>query len=241
MKLRPLLLSVLTIALLSAAGWLYAQSAGDPIIDGFRTTEVASVADALEQLYGIQNYMPGDVRPIFKTKFVGPAVTILMRREEHKDPTGLTKMIEAIDTIPAGSVMVIATDGDLKYGVLGGLMGTTLKYRGAVGAVTDASVRDLPQLNRLQFPVYSRGVAPGTTVNHYRVIAVNVPVVCAGVKISAGDLISADEDGVVVIPKDRAAEVLKKSKELDFAEHSQYPFIETTKSLSEAIKKFGRI
>ena len=241
MKLRALLLSALAVALLSAAGWLYAQPSGDPIIEGFRTTEVASVADALEQLYGIQNYMPGDVRPIFRTKFVGPAVTIQMRREEHKDPTGLTKMIEAIDTIPAGSVMVIATDGDLKYGVLGGLMGTTLKYRGAVGAVTDASVRDLPQLNRLQFPVYSRGVAPGTTVNHYRVIAVNVPVVCAGVKISAGDLISADEDGVVVIPKERAAEVLKKSKELDFAEHSQYPFIETTKSLSEAIKKFGRL
>ena len=240
MKLRPLVLVGLTVALLSVAAWLYAQSAGDPIIDGYRTTEVASVADAVEQLYGIQNYMPGDVRPLFKTKFVGPAVTVQLKREEHKDPNGLSAMIGALDTIPAGSVMVVATDGDLKYGVLGGLMGTTLKVRGAVGAVTDASVRDLPQLQRLQFPVYSRGVAPGTTVNHYRATA-NVPVVCAGVKINPGDLISADEDGVVVIPKDRAAEVLKKAQELDFAEHSQYPLIEQTKSLSEAIKKFGRL
>jgi len=240
MKPRPLLLIGLAIALLSVAAWLYAQPSGDPIIEGFRTTEVASVADAIEQLYGIQNYMPGDVRALFKTKFVGPAVTIQLKREEHKDPTGLSAMIAAIDTMPAGGVLVIATDGDLKYGVIGGLMGTTLKIRGAVGAVTDASVRDLPQLQRLQFPVYSRGVAPGTTVNHYRATA-NVPIICAGVKINSGDLISADEDGVVVIPKERAADVLKKAQELDFAEHSQYPFIETTKSLSEAIKKFGRI
>jgi len=241
MKLKIILLLVLTAAVAAVGGWLHAQQSGDPIINGLRVTEVASVADALEQLYGIQNYLPGDVRPLFKTKFVGPAVTIQMSREEHKDPAGLSKMIEAIDTIPAGSVLVIATDGDLKYGVLGGLMGTTLKYRGAVGAVTNASVRDLPQLQRLQFPVYSRGVAPGTTVNHYRVTAVNVPVECAGVKVNAGDLVSADEDGVVVIPKQHAAEVLKKAQELDFAEHSQYPFIETTKSLSEAIRKFGRI
>ena len=240
MKLRPLLLIGLTVALFSVAFWLYAQSSGDPIIDGYRTTEVASVADAIEQLYGIQNYMPGDVRALFKTKFVGPAVTVQLKREEHKDPNGLSAMIGALDTIAPGSVLVIATDGDLKYGVLGGLMGTTLKVRGAVGAVTDASVRDLPQLQRIQFPVYSRGVAPGTTVNHYRTTA-NVPVICAGVKINPGDLISADEDGVVVIPKERAADVLKKAQELDFAEHSQYPFIEQTKSLSEAIKKFGRL
>lgn len=241
MSKKSLWIAVLTPAVVSLAGWLYAQPPAASVIDGFRTTEVASVADALEQLYGIQNYMSGDVRAIFKTKFVGPAVTVQLTKEEHKDPNGLARMIEAIDTIPAGSVLVIASDGDLKYGVLGGLMGTTLKYRGAVGAVTNASVRDIPQLTRIQFPVYSRGVAPGTTVNHYRATAVNVPVVVSGITVNPGDLVSADEDGVVVIPKDRAADVLKKSQELDFAEHSQYPFIETTKSLSEAIKKFGRL
>jgi 4-hydroxy-4-methyl-2-oxoglutarate aldolase len=241
MRFKALFFAGLVIALIPAAVWLQAQQPDTSIINGFRTTEVASVADAIEQLYGTQNYMSGDVRAIFKTKFVGPAVTVQLTKEEHKDPAGLSKMIEAIDTIPAGSVLVIASDGDLKYGVLGGLMGTTLKYRGAVGAVTNASVRDIPQLTRLQFPVYSRGVAPGTTVNHYRVTAVNVPVTVSGVTINAGDLVSADEDGVVVIPKERAAEILKKSLELDFAEHSQYPFIETTKSLSEAIKKFGRL
>ncbi len=150
-------------------------------------------------------------------------------------------MIETIDTIKPGAVFVLAAQGDIKYGVLGGLMGTTLKYRGAAGAVTDAAIRDVPQLKRIQFPVYSRGVAPGTTVGHYRVTGINVPVVLAGVKINPGDIITADEDGVVIVPRDRAAEVLKKAQELDFAEHSQLPFIEQTKSLSEAIKRFGRL
>jgi regulator of RNase E activity RraA len=120
-------------------------------------------------------------------------------------------------------------------------MGTTLKFRGVVGAVVDASIRDLPQLQRLQLPVYSRGVAPGTTIGHYRCTGYNIPVTCAGVKINPGDIITADEDGVAVVPREKAAEVLKKAQELDFSEHSTYPFIEQIKSLSEAVKKFGRL
>ena len=76
-------------------------------------------------------------------------------------------------------------------------------------------MRDIPQLRKLQFPVFSRGVSPGTSVNHYRFAGVNVPVECAGVKVNPGDIITADEDGVCVIPKDKAAAVLKKAQELD--------------------------
>ena len=89
--------------------------------------------------------------------------------------------------------------------------------------------------------MFSRGVVPSTTVNHYRVATFNVPVVCAGAKVNPGDIISADEDGVVVIPRDKEAEILKKAQALDFSEHSTYPFIAQTKSLAEAVKKFGRI
>jgi regulator of RNase E activity RraA len=134
----------------------------------------------------------------------------------------------------------MAVEDGLSYGVIGGLMGTTLKFRGVAGAVVDGSARDLPQLNRLQFPVFSRGVSPGTTIGHYRA-ARNVAITCGGVKVNPGDIISADEDGVVVIPRDKEAEILKKAQALDFSEHSTYPFIEQSKSLAEAIKKFGRI
>ena len=75
--------------------------------------------------------------------------------------------------------MVLENGAD--YAGIGGLMATAMKYRGFAGAVIDASVRDTPQIRKLQFPVFSRGVVPSTTINHYRVTGVNVPVVCAGV------------------------------------------------------------
>jgi 4-hydroxy-4-methyl-2-oxoglutarate aldolase len=107
--------------------------------------------------------------------------------------------------------------------------------------VIDASVRDTPQIRKLQFPVFSRGVAPSTTINHYRFAGSNIPVTCAGAKVNPGDIIVGDEDGVAVVPKDKAAEVLKKAQELDNTEHTMIPFIEKFKSIKEAVAKFGRI
>jgi len=242
MKRKTLLAGMLAAIVVTIAGWMFAQPAGDPLIEGFRLVEVASVADAIEQLYSVQNYMSHDMRALAKTKFAGPAVTVLMKKEEHKEGAAATQgMIDAIDSAPAGSVYVMALEDGLNYGALGGLMATTLKNRGVVGAVVDGSIRDLPQIQRLQFPIYSRGVSPGTTIGHYRCVGVNVPVTCAGVKVNPKDIITADEDGVVVVPREKAAEVLKKAQQLDFSEHSMYPFIEQFKSLKAAVEKFGRL
>jgi len=242
MKAKLLMALFFAATVLAGIGWRYSQPARDPLIEGFRQTEVASVADAIEQLYGKQNYMPHDMRPLFKTKFAGPAVTVLMKKEEHKEgPAATAGMIEAIDTASPGSVYVMALEEGLDYGAVGGMMATTMKVRGLVGAIVDGSIRDLPQIQRIQFPIYSRGVTPGTTINHYRCIGVNVPVTCAGQKVNPGDIITADEDGVVVVPRDKAAEILKKAQELDFQERSTYPFIEQVKSLKQAVAKFGRL
>jgi 4-hydroxy-4-methyl-2-oxoglutarate aldolase len=222
--------------------WALAQSAGDPLIESFRNVEVASVSDAMEQLYGQRAYMSHDMRPLAKTKFAGPAVTVLLKKEEHKEGAAASQgMLDAIDAAPAGSVYVMVLENGVDYAGIGGLMVTAMKARGLAGAVVDGSVRDLPQIGRLQFPVYSRGVAPSTTINHFRVTGVNVAVTCAGAKVSAGDIVVADEDGVAVVPKAHAAEVLKKAQDLDNTEHTMYPFIEKFKSIKEAVAKFGRI
>jgi len=219
-----------------------AQPSGDPLIEGFRGVEVASVADATEQLYGQRSYMSHDMRPLFKTKFAGPAVTVLMKKEEHKEGSAASQgMLDAIDAAPAGSVYVMVLEDGLDYGAIGGLMTTAMKFRGLAGAVVDASIRDTPQIGKLQFPVFSRGVAPSTTIGHYRFAGANIPVTCAGVRVSAGDIITADEDGVAVVPRARAAEVLKKAQDLDNTEHTMIPFIEKFRSLKEAVAKFGRI
>jgi len=242
MKASLLLTSLLAATALSFAGGSALPAAEDPLMEGFRQTEVASVADAIEQLYGRQAYMHHDMRALFKTKFAGPAVTVLLKKQEHKEGSAATQgMIEAIDTSPAGSVYVLVLEDGLNYGAVGGLMATTMKVRGFAGAIVDASIRDLPQIQRIQFPIYGRGVSPGTTVGHYRSAGVNIPVTCAGVTVRPKDIITADEDGVVVVPFEKAAEVLKKAQELDNTEHSMYPFIERFKSLTEAIAKFGRL
>jgi regulator of RNase E activity RraA len=230
------------VPVLALAGWVMAQPSGDPLIEGFRNTEVASVSDAIEQLYGQKAYMSHDMRPLFKTKFAGPAVTVYLKKEEHKEGSAASQgMLDAIDAAPPGSVYVMVLDNGLDYAGIGALMATAMKVRGLTAAVVDGSIRDLPQIGRLQFPVFSRGVAPSTTINHFRFAGVNIPVICAGVRVNAGDIIVADEDGVVAVPKAQAADILKKAQDLDQTEHQMLPFIEKFKSIKEAVAKFGRI
>lgn len=230
------------VPVLAFAGLVMAQPSGDPLIEGFRNTEVASVSDAMEQLYGQKAYMSHDMRPLFKTKFAGPAVTVYLKKEEHKEGSAASQgMLDAIDAAPPGSVYVMVLDNGLDYAGIGALMATAMKVRGLTAAVIDGSIRDLPQIGRLQFPVFSRGVAPSTTINHFRFAGVNIPVTCAGVRVNAGDIIVADEDGVVAVPKAQAADILKKAQDLDQTEHQMLPFIEKFKSIKEAVAKFGRI
>jgi regulator of RNase E activity RraA len=225
-----------------AVCWLMAQPAGDPLLQGLREVEVASVADAMEQLYGQQAFMSHEMRPLAPTKFAGPAVTVLMKKEEHKEGSAASKgMLDAIDTAPPGSVYVMVLENGVDYAGIGGLMATGMKFRGMAAAVIDGGVRDTPQIRKLQFPVFSRGVVPSTTVNHYRFAGANIPVTCAGVKVNPGDIIVGDEDGVAVVPKAHAADVLKKAQDLDNTEHSMLPFIEKFRSIGEAVAKFGRI
>ncbi|MGI8961914.1 MAG: RraA family protein [Bryobacteraceae bacterium] len=222
----------------------HAKADGDQnsLIQGFRLVEAASVADAMEQLYGKRAYMSHDMRPLAQTKFAGPAVTVLLKKEEHKEGSKAQQgMLDLIDEAAAGSVYVMVLEDGLDYAGVGGLMSTAMKYRGLAGAIVDGGIRDTPQLTRLQFPVFSRGVVPSTTVNHYRFAGKNIAVTCAGVEVHPTDIIVADMDGVVVVPRERAAEVLKKAQQLDESEHSMYPFIEKYKSIREAVNKFGRL
>jgi regulator of RNase E activity RraA len=223
--------------------WSFAQQPPvDSLIDGFRTVEVASVADAMEQLYGQRAYMSHEMRPLAATKFAGPAVTVSMKKEEHKEGSAASSgMLDAIDSAAPGSVYVMVLEDGADYAGIGGLMATAMRYRGLAGAVIDGSVRDTPQIRKLQFPVFSRGVAPSTTINHYRFAGLNVPVTCAGVKVNAADIIVADEDGVAVVPRVHALDVLKKAQELDDTEHRMIPFIEKFHSIKEAVARFGRI
>jgi 4-hydroxy-4-methyl-2-oxoglutarate aldolase len=242
MKKKFAFAALIVAAVMALVAWAPFQGPSDPLIAGFVNTEVASISDAMEQLYGIKNFMSHDMRPLFPTRFAGPAWTVYMKKEENKEGGAAVQgMLDAIDSAPAGAVYVMVIQDGLDVAGVGGLMATTMKVRGLAGAVVDASMRDTPQMRRIQFPVFARGIVPSTTVGHWRFVGNNIPVTCAGVKVNPGDIIVADEDGVVSVPKDKAQEVLKKAQQLDLTEHQTYPLIEKLKSVVEAVKQMGRI
>src|SRR6267154_700241 len=190
------------------------------MLDAYRHVEAASVSDAIEQLLHQKRYMSHRMQSIFPTKFAGTAITVKLIKQENHDADALTGMLKAIDSGGPGSVYVMQVED---------------------GADIDGGVRDLPQLRKIGFPVYATGPVPSTSVGHYRFGGMNVPVDCDGVKVSVNDIIVADQDGVVVVPRDHAAEVLVLAQKLDNSEHSMYPFIEKFHSIEEAVKQFGRI
>ncbi|MGB9415720.1 MAG: RraA family protein [Acidobacteriaceae bacterium] len=246
-----LLLTVCAVGIASAAGiagWAdMPMTAADynahpkEMVDAYRHVEAASVSDAIEQLLHQKRYMSHRMQAIFPTKFAGTAVTVLLKQEENHDPGALTGMLKAIDSGGAGSVYVMTVQDGADIAGMGGLMGTAMAARGYAGAVVDGGVRDIPQLKRVQFPVYALGPVPSTSVGHYRFAGADIPIVCDGVAVDPGDIIVADQDGVVVVPKAHAAEILIKAQALDNSEHSMYPFIEKYRSIVEAVEKFGRI
>lgn len=241
-KLTGILIAAAFLAAALSLKSRAAESSPGNLMEGYRLVEVASVSDAMEQLYGKRAYMSHEMRPLNTAKFAGPAVTVLLKKEENTDGAkALQGMLDAIDQAAPGSVYVMVLEDGADYAGLGGLMSTAMKYRGLAGAVVDGGIRDTPQITKLQFPVFSRGVVPSTTVNHYRFAGANIPVACAGVTVRPGDIVAADMDGVAVVPREHAADVLNKAQQLDFSEHSMFPYIEKYKSIREAVAKFGRL
>jgi regulator of RNase E activity RraA len=211
------------------------------IVDGYRHVEVASVSDALEALTGQRMYLSHRMRSIFSAKFAGLALTVKLKKEENRDPDALDGMLAAIDHGEPNSVYVMVIEDGADIAGMGGLMGTAMQARNFSGAVIDGGVRDIAYLAKIGFPVFSLGPVPSTSVGHYRFDSANTPIICDGVPVSPGDIVAADADGVVVVPRAKAARVLAAAQDMDFKEHSMYGYIEKLKSIEEAVKKFGRL
>jgi regulator of RNase E activity RraA len=247
---RAILLLVFLFPICVALAWTWPgvhprQTEANPeasaLLDAYRHVEVASVSDAAEQLLGRKMYMSHRMRPIFNTKFAGFALTVLLKKEANDDPKALDGMLAAIDSGGKGSVYVMVVEDGNDIAGMGGLMGTAMSAREFSGAVIDGGVRDVAYLQKIGFPVYSLGIVPSTSVHHYRFAGSNIPVTCDGVEVRAGDIVTADTDGVVVVPRAEAQRVLALAQDMDFKEHSMYAYIEKLKSIVEAVKKFGRL
>lgn len=244
---RSLLVCTAAVAL-SALGFQAARKAApqpsDPLVAALAKMPTASLADALDQVTGKRGFMSHDMRPQSPGTFAGRAVTALLAPAPPEKATAQLSArhsIQMIDEAKPGDVGVIVIENGLDVAAMGGLMGTDAKVRGMAGMVLDAGVRDLGELRALKLPVYARSVAPSTTVGRFASVSHNAPVTCGGVNVTPGDIIVADEDGVVVIPQEKANAVLQRAREIDERETKMVPMIRQYKSLRKVVELFNRI
>jgi 4-hydroxy-4-methyl-2-oxoglutarate aldolase len=170
----------------------------------------AVVSDALDQL-GVRNQaMREYLRPLHaRCTFAGWARTISCVDVYHipDDPYALE--IEAIDSLLPGEVAVVGTSKSTRNAPWGELLSTAAKARGARGAVIDGLVRDVSKIEELGFPVFAAGIKPVDSMGRGIVTAYNVPVECGEVLVHAGDFVFGDRDGVVVVPREMARQIIE--------------------------------
>jgi len=211
------------------------------LIEAFRRVATASVADAVDKICGKKGYLDSAIAPrTSERKIAGPAVTVLEGPTEEFVPP--THALELIDAADEGSVVVISIGGEAEVAIWGGLMTAGAVANRLEAAVLDGAVRDITEIKRdFGFPVFARSASPGTTLGRFKTLSSMVPVEIGDVTINPGDIIVGDVDGVVVVPKDKAQEVLAMAQEIDQRELEQAKLIIASGSLKEGLAKYGRI
>lgn len=171
------------------------------IVEGFRQTAVASVHESLPRA----NLLDVGIRPLQTgARVVGTAVTAECIVSDN------LAMHAALSLAEPGDVLVVSIQGSSLGAQWGGMAANQAVMQGLAGMVVDGGARDLEEMRRLGFPVWARAVSAWST-DKRGVIGVNVPICCGGVVVRPGDIIVADDDGVVVVPKGISAEVLERA------------------------------
>ncbi len=201
---------------------------------------VAVVCDALDAV-GLTRQSPRVQFPIRTTPgvLVGRAKTTLWVEMAHLDPQPYELELQAVDSCQPDDVLIAAAHGSAHSGIWGELLSTAARNSGCVGAIVDGAVRDVAKMRQMGFAVWARATSPYDSQNRHRVVDIDVRVEIDGVAIQPGDLVLADDDGVVVVPRQAEAEVLQRAWTKVHAENVTRDAIRAGMKATDAYRKYG--
>lgn len=195
------------------------------------------VADSMER----DNVMHSSIkmRTVPDKKFIGPAFTVKLNSGD------LVDCLDIFNHVQKGDVVIVDAFGETETSIWGGLMSGLCMAAGVVGAVVDGGVRDTDETRMLGFPLASRAVVPRSTHTPYSKrmdsIQLNIPVVCGGVVVNPGDIVVADEIGVVVVPRNLMEESYEKARQLADNENKVREDILAGFTADQLLAKYGRL
>ena len=204
------------------------------IIAEMKKMDTASISDAMDKLgipcglLGIQAVAPGH-------KICGEAFTV------HYVPCGMEKgtVGDFIDDVQPGQVVVIDNAGRKYCTVWGDIMTFTAKTKGIEGTLIDGVCRDVNGIEELDYAIYTKGKYMVTGKERVQVDQVNIPVAISGVQVRPGDIILGDDSGALVVPKERAAEILEIAKRIEETEQKIIAEVKNGSTLKAAREKLG--
>ena len=183
--------------------------------------------------------MTSAIKPPFKAKAVGQAITVQLSKGDLVDP------LKALEMGHPGDMIVVDAGGDTETSVCGGLMGGLAKNRGIRGMIVDGAGRDIDELEAIDWPIWTRAITARGTHTMFsgrkEELSINVPVSCGGVVVNPGDFIVADTIGIAVIPLEKADEILTLAKEQADREETTRQWVAKGKTVEDLLAEFGRI
>ena len=174
-----------------------------------------------------------------KKTLAGRCKTTMWADMAHPDPKPYELELIAVDGCKPDDVLIAAAQGSMRSGIWGELLTTAARNQGCVGAIIDGAIRDTVKIRDMQFPVYARGACIYDSKDRQRVIDLDVPVEIDGVRFCPGDLVIADEDGVVVVPRAIEEQIVQAAWAKVHAENEVRDAIRAGMKATEVFRKYG--
>ena len=200
------------------------------------------LSDCLDSVGVMHQAVASRIRPLDENLvMVGRARTAaFMEVYHHEAGTNPYELeIALVDSLKTGEIPVFACSNPARVAPWGELLSTAAMARGAAGALMDGCTRDVKAIRAMQFPVFHGGIAPLDSKGRGKIMAIDVPIVCAGVTVNPGDLVFGDADGVVVIPKSVEDEVLRLAFEKVKGERSTLEELRAGQKLADVFARHG--